>query len=68
VREEFVRRVEQAFDSDASILATTPLRGGGDFIDQIRRRKDVEQILITRENRDGVPEQLAARLTSRPAT
>jgi nucleoside-triphosphatase len=65
---EFVRRVEQAFETDHPILATIPLRGGGDFIDKIRRRKDVEPILVTRENRDKLPEQLAAKLTSRPAT
>jgi nucleoside-triphosphatase THEP1 len=53
---EFVRRVEKAFESDTSILATIPMRGGGDFIDKIRRRKDVEPILVTRENRDELPE------------
>jgi nucleoside-triphosphatase len=65
---EFVRRVEQAFESDTSILATIPLRGGGDFIDKIRRRKDVETIQVTRENRDELPEQLVAKLTPRPDT
>src|SRR5512134_355895 len=48
---EFVRSVERAFESATSILATIPLRGGGSFIDRIRRRKDVETILVTRENR-----------------
>lgn len=61
---EFVRRVEKAFDSNTSILATVPLRGGGDAIDKIRRRKDAEPILVTPENRDELPEQLAAMLTS----
>jgi nucleoside-triphosphatase THEP1 len=65
---EFVRRVEKVLESDDSILATIPLRGGGDFIDKIRRRKDVEPILVTRENRDELPEQLVAKLTSLPAT
>jgi nucleoside-triphosphatase THEP1 len=65
---EFVRRVEKVLESDASILATIPLRGGGDFIDKIRRRKDVEPILVTRENRDELPEQLVAKLTSRRDT
>jgi nucleoside-triphosphatase THEP1 len=51
--------------SDNSILATIPLRGGGDFIDKIRRRKEVESIMVTRENRDELPEQLVAKLTSR---
>ena len=65
---EFVRRVELAFETDHPILATIPLRGGGDFIDKMRRRKDVEPILVTRENRDELPEQLVVKLTSRPAT
>ncbi len=65
---EFVRRVGQAFESDTSILATIPLHGGGDFIGKIRRRKDAEPILVTRENRDELPERLAAKLASRPAT
>jgi nucleoside-triphosphatase THEP1 len=65
---EFVRGVEKAFELDISILATIPLRGGGDFIDKIRREKDVETILVTRENWDELPERLAAKLASRPAT
>jgi nucleoside-triphosphatase THEP1 len=59
---EFLRQVEKAFESDIPILATIPLRGGGEFIDKIRRRKDVEPILVNRENRDELPEQLAANL------
>lgn len=61
---EFIRSVERAFESGTSILATIPLRGGGDFIDRIRRRQDVETILVTRENRDELPEQLASKLSS----
>jgi len=66
--EEFVRRVEEAFQAETSILATIPLRGGGAFIDSIRRRPDAETVLVTRENRDALPEQLAAKLSPRPAT
>lgn len=62
--EEFVRRVEKAFEADTSILATIPLRGGGAFIESIRRRLDAETVLVTRENRDALPEQLAAKLSS----
>jgi nucleoside-triphosphatase len=64
---EFVRRVERAFEADNPILATIPLHGGGDFIDGIRRRKDAETILVTRENRDVLPEWIAVRLSSHPA-
>jgi len=61
--EEFVRRVERAFEAEISILATIPLRGGGDFIDSHRRRQDVETILVARENREALPEQLAKKLS-----
>ncbi len=60
--EEFVRRVGKAFDSEASILATIPFRGGGDFIESIRRRGDAETVIVTWENRDALPEQLASKL------
>jgi nucleoside-triphosphatase len=64
----FVRRVERAFDADNPILATIPLRGGDDFIDGIRRRQDVETVLITRENREALPEKLVAMLSPGPAS
>ena len=59
----FIRTVGAAFDSDAAILATIPLRGGGDFIERIRRRPDVETILVTAANREALPGRLARRLT-----
>jgi nucleoside-triphosphatase len=61
--EKFVRRVEKVFEAEISILATIPLRGGGDFIESIRRRQDAETVLVTRENREVLPEQLAAKLS-----
>ncbi len=61
--QRFVREVERALGADIPILATIPLRGGGDFIDGIRRRTDAETIVVTRENRDALPEQLAAKLS-----
>jgi len=64
--EEFVRRVEKVFEAETSILATIPLRGGGDFIETIRRRRDAETVLVTRENREALPEQLAAKLSPLP--
>lgn len=60
--DEFVRSVERLFESETSILATIPLRGGGDFIESVRRRGDAETVLVTRENREALPEQLAAKL------
>ena len=66
--EEFIRRVEKAFEAETSILATIPLRGGGAFIDSFRRRQDAETVLVTRENREALPEQLATKLSPRPTT
>jgi nucleoside-triphosphatase len=61
--QEFVRRVEEVFESDVPILATIPLRGGGDFIEGIRRRADAETVLVTRKNRDALPEGIAVDLS-----
>lgn len=61
--EEFVRRVGKVFASESAILATIPSRGGGDFIESVRRRGDAETVLVTRENRDALPAQLAAKLS-----
>lgn len=61
--EEFVRSVEKAFEADISILATIPLRGGGPYIESVRRRQDVETILVTGENREALPEWLAVMLS-----
>ncbi len=60
----FVRSVAAAFDSDAAILATIPVRGGGEIIERIRRRPDVETILVTAANREALPGELAKRLRS----
>ena len=64
--EEFVRSVEKAFEADIAILATIPLRGGGSFIESVRRRQNMETILVARENREALPERLAAMLSSLP--
>jgi nucleoside-triphosphatase THEP1 len=39
------------------------LRGGGPFIESVRRRQNVETILVARENREVLPERLAAMLS-----
>lgn len=44
-----------------NILATITRRGNG-FVDQIKRRSDVDLIEVTRNNRDELPEELAAKL------
>ncbi len=61
---EFVRSVGRAFHLDVAILATIPLRGGGPFVESIRRRPDVETILVSPGNREALPGQLADRLAA----
>jgi nucleoside-triphosphatase len=61
--DRFVRSVQKAFRSEIAILATIPLHGGGSFIESIRRRQDVETVLVARENREALPERLAAMLS-----
>lgn len=56
---EFVRRVGALFETDAGILAMIPIRGGGAFIESIRRRRDVETIVVTAANRDLLPDRIA---------
>lgn len=61
--EAFRSRVAELLDADLPLLATAPLRGGGPFLDSIRRRTDVEFVTVTRENRDRLPGDLAQRLS-----
>lgn len=59
----FVGKVGETFAASGPILATIPLRGGA-FIEEIRRRPDVETIVVVRENREALPARLAAMLTA----
>lgn len=61
--EPFRRRVAELLDADIPLLATAPLRGGGAFLDSIRRRPGVEILLVTRENRDRLPAEIAKRFS-----
>ena len=45
------------------VLATIPLRGGGEFLEEIRRQRDVKTFIVTIENRGALPAQLAAMLS-----
>ncbi|HEY6002146.1 MAG TPA: hypothetical protein VIV57_04670 [Anaeromyxobacter sp.] len=44
------------------VLGTVALRGGG-FIAEAKRLPGVEVIPLSRENRDGLPGEIAARLS-----
>ncbi|HEV8609915.1 MAG TPA: NTPase [Thermoanaerobaculia bacterium] len=53
----FVAATERLLDAGRLVVATVALRGGG-FIEEVKRRRDVELRNITRSNRDGMPAQI----------
>lgn len=59
----FIQRVQAILEGPAPVLATIARRGGG-FIAQVKQRDDVEVLEVTRNNRDQLVGQLAARLRS----
>jgi nucleoside-triphosphatase len=60
--EALVNAVSQLFDGDADVVATVHARKHA-FTDELKGRDDTELIRLTRENRDGLPEEIAERLT-----
>ena len=61
--ETFVWRVREIFQAGYPVLATIPLRGGGEFLEEIRCQRDVMTFIVTIENRGALPAQLAAMLS-----
>ena len=61
--EIFVRRVREIFQAGYPVLATIPLRGGGEFLEEIRHQRDVKTFIVTLENRGALPALLAAMLS-----
>jgi nucleoside-triphosphatase len=55
---QFRIRISELLAQPTNLLATVSKKGNG-FIDQIKRRSDVEIIEVTRKNRDELPEELA---------
>jgi nucleoside-triphosphatase len=55
---QFRIRIIELLAQPTNLLATITKKGDG-FIDQIKRRSDVELIEVTRKNRDELPEELA---------
>ena len=51
--------MREILDSQACVLATIPMRGGGSFLDGIRKTRDARTIVVTRENRDRLPGEIA---------
>ena len=54
----FVDTVERLLESESVFVATVALRGGG-FIDEVKRRRDVQLWRVSRSNRDEMPERVA---------
>lgn len=61
--ERFRRAVESALDSDVPLLGSI-LLVSHPWADAIKRRPDVQVIMLTEENREQVMEQVSARLAS----
>ena len=59
--ERFRDSVERIFDSPANVVATVHVFRNP-FTDALKQRGDVERVRVTQAVRDGLPEQLAARL------
>jgi len=59
----FVAAVQRALDSPADVVATVALRGGG-FIEQVKRRGDVELLHVTRRSADELLGRLLERFRS----
>lgn len=58
---QFRIRIIELLAQPTNLLATITRKGNG-FIDQIKRRSDVEIIEVTRKNRDELPEELAGKI------
>lgn len=58
---QFKVAINELLAQPTNLLATITKRGNG-FVEQIKRRSDVELIEVTRENRDELPENLAKKL------
>lgn len=57
----FVAAIRALFDSRRPLVATIAARGTG-FIEEAKRRRDVEVWTVTRENRDALPARVVDRL------
>jgi nucleoside-triphosphatase len=60
----FVAAARRALSGAAAVLGTVALAGGG-FIADAKRMPGVEVVALSRENRDRLPAELAARLSAR---
>lgn len=61
--ESFRRTALEALDSPNLVIGTITL-GGGEFIQSIKEREDIEIIEVTPENRDGLPDLIIQKINS----
>jgi nucleoside-triphosphatase len=61
ISETFVDAVAALFDGDASVVSTVHARKHP-FTDRLKRRDDIELILLSKANREDLPERIAKRL------
>lgn len=61
--ERFVRAMHALLASGAPVVATVALKGGG-FIAEVKRLPGVELWEVTHENRDALPQRIAAWLSA----
>jgi nucleoside-triphosphatase len=59
----FVDTVRQVLDRPTPVVATAAISGGG-LIAEVKDRPDAEVWKLTRENRDELPQELAARVAA----
>lgn len=57
----FVLRFRELLDAGTPLIATVAARGPG-FIEEVKRRPDVEMFQVTRADRDQLPARLAERV------
>jgi nucleoside-triphosphatase len=62
--EAFCHAVERLLATDSAVIATVHTKPH-EFTDALRLRSDVELLTVTRDNRDRLPAELAARLRLR---
>lgn len=60
---DFIELAKQFLDSNLSLIGTVSSIYNHPFIDEIKKRSDVEIITVTPENRDQLVEELVTRLS-----
>lgn len=60
----FIDLVTLLLDGPKTLIATIALKGEG-FIGQVKRRPDCRLVMVTKENRDRLPDELASELQER---